>query len=133
MFIFSVWDRIDQNEFADTITNALEALFPLDPPRFLARIPHGYYVQSEIASDLVGSGFSRTPEIATLTSQSRADSANTPSVAYCQGTPLRNEIESRGVLSLSAATEVGAAAIADRFGSGTVEGKIQAHIVTIER
>jgi hypothetical protein len=133
MFIFNVWDRIDQNEFADTITNALEALFPLDPPRFLARIPHGYYIQSEIASDLVGGGFSRTPEIATLTSQSRADSANTPSVAYCQGTPLRNEIESLGVLSLSEATEVGAAAIADRFGSGTVEGKIQAHIVTIER
>jgi ubiquinone/menaquinone biosynthesis C-methylase UbiE len=133
MFIFNVWDRIDQNEFAYTITNALEALFPLDPPRFLARIPHGYYVQSEIASDLAGGGFSRTPEMATLTSQSRADSANIPSMAYCQGTPLRNEIESRGALRLGEATEVGAAAIANRFGSGTVEGKIQAHIVTIER
>ena len=133
MFIFNVRDQIDQNEFADTITNALEALFPLDPPLFLARVPHGYHVQSEIASDLAGGGFSRTPEITTLTSQSRADSARTPAVAYCQGTPLRNEIESRGALRLGEATDVGAAAIAERFGSGTVEGKIQAHIVTIER
>src|SRR5690348_15817502 len=29
-FIFSVWDRISENEFADTITNALAAHFPAD-------------------------------------------------------------------------------------------------------
>ena len=42
-FIFNVWDRIKENEFADTVTKALESLFPTDPPRFLARTPHGYY------------------------------------------------------------------------------------------
>jgi ubiquinone/menaquinone biosynthesis C-methylase UbiE len=41
-FIFSVWDRIDENEFSDVITNALAAMFPEDPPRFLARTPHGH-------------------------------------------------------------------------------------------
>src|SRR5487761_2121784 len=41
-FIFNVWDRIDQNEFAHTVTLALEPLYPLDPPRFLARVPHGH-------------------------------------------------------------------------------------------
>jgi hypothetical protein len=53
-------------------------------------------------------------------------------VAYCQGTPLRNEIEARDATRLGAATEVAAAAIARRFGQGRVDGKIQAHVVTVE-
>src|SRR5215207_3931276 len=43
VFIFSAWDRITENEFADTVTTALESLFPDDPPRFMARVPHGYH------------------------------------------------------------------------------------------
>src|SRR6266508_6700501 len=31
VFIFNVWDRIKENEFADTVTTALEFLFPKDP------------------------------------------------------------------------------------------------------
>ncbi len=131
--LFNVWDQIEQNEFADTITKALQELFPSDPPQFLARVPHGYFDQLQIASDLDGGGFSPTPEVVTLARQSRADSPRVPAVAYCQGTPLRNEIESRSGLRLAEATRVGTAAIAERFGSGTVDGKIQAHIITIER
>ena len=33
------WDRIEENEFADTVTTALASVFPADPPRFLARTP----------------------------------------------------------------------------------------------
>lgn len=44
-FLFNVWDRIDQNEFADIVTNSLKTLFPIDPPQFLARVPHGYHVK----------------------------------------------------------------------------------------
>lgn len=50
-----------------------------------------------------------------------------PALAYCQGTPLRSEIEARG--DLQAATQACAAAIAQRFGSGPVDGKIQAHVL----
>jgi len=39
VFIFNVWDRIEENEFADTVTTALETLFPENPPRFLAPRP----------------------------------------------------------------------------------------------
>src|SRR5262245_50546014 len=42
-FFFNVWDRISENEFADVVTQALATLFPQDPPRFMARIPHGYH------------------------------------------------------------------------------------------
>jgi ubiquinone/menaquinone biosynthesis C-methylase UbiE len=39
-FDFSVWDRIEENDFADEVTKAVAAIFPNDPPRFLARTPH---------------------------------------------------------------------------------------------
>lgn len=132
-FIFNVWDRIVQNEFADTVTRALEQPFPEDPPRFLARVPHGYHDPSTIAQDLALGGFTRPPEFTTVAERSRAGSPHIPALAYCQGTPLRSEIEARGSSRLVEATDIATAAIERRFGSGAVDGKIQAHVVTIER
>src|SRR5215510_2525311 len=93
VFIFSVWDRISENEFADAVTTALESVFPLDPPRFLARTPHGYHHIPTIERDLSRGGFTAPAEITTVTARSRAKSPRDPAIAYCQGTPLRDEIE----------------------------------------
>jgi len=127
-FLFSVWDRIEENVFADDVTNALARIFPNDPPRFLARTPHGYHDKALIRGDLEKAGFSRVV-IETKAEQSRASSPRLPAVAYCQGTVLRSEIETRDPGKLDAATDYAAAAIADRHGSGEVAAKIQAHIV----
>jgi SAM-dependent methyltransferase len=132
VFIFNVWDRIEENEFADTVTAAMKTVFPQDPPRFLARTPHGYHDHVVISRDLAQGGFEASPEIVTVSARSRAASARIPAVAYCQGTPLRNEIEARNASRLAEATEIAARAIAGRFGDGAVEGKIQAHVVTVE-
>ncbi|RTZ47453.1 class I SAM-dependent methyltransferase [Candidimonas sp. SYP-B2681] len=132
-FLFNVWDRIDQNEFADIVTNSLRTFFPSDPPQFLARIPHGYHDPAAIAQDLAHGGFAGTPEVTTLPARSRADSSRTPAVAYCQGTPLRSEIEARGASRLAEATDTATNAITSRFGSGPMDGKIQARIIAIER
>ena len=56
-----------------------------------------------------------------------------PAVAYCQGTPLRGEIEARDVSRLAEATDLAAHMITARFGSGEVDGKIQAHVVAVLR
>ena len=125
-FLFNVWDRIEENVFANDVTNALAALFPNDPPRFLARTPHGYHDTALIRSDLAKAGFSDVT-IETREAQSRAASARHPALAYCQGTPLRNEIEARG--NLEAATDHAASVIASRHGSGEVSAKIQAHVI----
>ena len=132
VFIFNVWDRIEENQFADTVTTALESLFPDDPPRFMARTPHGYCDASAIKRDLADGGFAASAQISVVAARSRAESARVPAVAYCQGTPLRNEIEARGAGRLGEATNVATEAIARRFGPGAVDGKIQAHVVTIE-
>jgi len=132
VLLFNVWDRIEENEFADVITTALESVFPDDPPRFLARTPHGYYDIATIQQDLRSGGFVTTPRIDTIAAISAAGSARIPALAYCQGTPLRNEIEARDKCRLGEATDIAERAIARRFGSGQVAGKIQAHIVTVE-
>ena len=127
-FLFNAWDRIEENVFADDVTNALAEFFPSDPPRFMARTPHGYHDTALIRSDLEKAGFSNVT-IETRAEQSRAPSPRQVAVAYCQGTPLRNEIEARGPDKLEAATEHAASAIARKHGTGEVAAKIQAHIV----
>ncbi|MGF6597427.1 SAM-dependent methyltransferase [Paraburkholderia sp. GAS448] len=131
-FVFDVWDRIEENEFAHVVTSALARLFPSSPPTFLARTPHGYHERQVIEQDLRLGGFRAEPAFQTVASRSRAASARIPAIAYCQGTPLRNEIEARGRNELSRAIDVCTAATAGKFGPGPVDGKIQAHIVTME-
>ena len=128
-FIFNVWDRISENEFADVITEALAAHFPDDPPRFLARTPHGYHDVDRIADELAAAGFSNV-SVDAVDGVSRASSALDPAIAYCQGTPLRNEIEARNAAGLTDATRHAAEALQRRFGSGPIEGRIRAFAIT---
>jgi len=127
-FLFNVWDRIEENVFADDVTNALAKRFPNDPPRFMARTPHGYHDKTLIMSELEAAGFSDVV-IVTRAEQSRAPSPRIPALAYCQGTLLRTEIEARDPGSLQSATDYVAAAIADKHGHGEVAATIQAHII----
>ncbi len=131
-FFFNVWDEISANEIADVVTEALAGLFPLDPPRFLARIPHGYHDLDRIRAQLGTADFVSI-EVETVDDVSRAASARDAAMAYCQGTPLRNEIEARDASRLEEATLVATEAVARRFGSGPVEGRIRAHVITAMR
>jgi hypothetical protein len=107
---------------------ALGQVFPNDPPRFLARTPHGYHEVEVIRRDLVAAGFTDIA-IESVEKRSKAASARDPAIAYCQGTPLRNEIEARGGASLGEATNVAAEALARKYGNGPVDGKIRALVV----
>jgi hypothetical protein len=111
------------------VTKVLAAIFPEDPPRFLARTPHGYHDTALIRRDLEAAGFSRIA-IETRAEQSRASSSRLPAVAYCQGTPLRGEIEARDAAKLEAATDRAATALAAKHGTGEIAAKIQAHVIT---
>ena len=132
-YIFSVWDKISENEFADAVESALASFFPEDPPRFLSRTPYGYHDRGPIEGDLAAGGFNAPPRIETVAARSRAESARVPAAAFCEGTPLRGEIEARDASRFDAATDAAARVIAGRFGAGAVDGKIQAHVVTVER
>jgi ubiquinone/menaquinone biosynthesis C-methylase UbiE len=128
-FFFNVWDRISENEFADVVTGALATLFPQDPPRFMARTPHGYHDVEKIREELTAAGFADI-SIETVGHTSKAASPRDPAIAYCQGTPLRNEIDARDASRLEDATRAATGALQRRFGSGPIEGRIRAHVIT---
>ncbi len=127
-FLFNVWDCIETNEFADAVTDAAGQIFPDDPPRFLARTPHGYHDLALIREELGDAGFSRI-SIATIEETSRAPSPRHPAVAYCQGTPLLNEIEARNAGLLDDVMDRATETIAERHGDGPVSGKIRGHVI----
>lgn len=130
--MFNVWGRISENEFPQVIMDALAELFPDDPPRFMARLPHGYFDPDAIRADLNAAGFTEIA-IEVVDKISRAPSALDAAIAYCQGTPWRSEIEAQGASGLEAATRRAADALARRFGRGAIEGRIRALVVTAVR
>lgn len=131
LFAFNAWGPIEANEFAEAVTDALATVFPDDPPRFMARTPHGYHDAAAIARDLAAAGFTRAPTIETVAFTSRAVSARIAALAYCEGTPLRGEIEARDPQGMERATRAAEAELARRFGDGEIEGRIEALVVTV--
>jgi hypothetical protein len=92
-------NRIEENVFADDVTNALAKVFPNDPPRFLARTPHGYHDTALIRSELEKAGFSRVV-IETRAEQSRASSPRHPAIDFFLFSVVLLYIVERGVFIL---------------------------------
>jgi len=124
-FLFNMWNAIERNEFSHVITEALSARVPADPPLFLARTPHGHGDPDEITRELRAGGFEHC-ELWQRDEVSTAANPEVPAIAYCHGTPLRNEIESRDLGGLESATAIATAALRARFGDGPIEGRISA-------
>jgi len=131
-FVFNVWDRIEANDFAYVVVQAVATLFPEDPPLFLARTPHGHHDTTLIEAGLRRAGFGGVT-VETVAKKSTAPSPRDPALGFCQGTPMRNEIEARDPTRLEEATDVAAAAIASRFGTGPVAGQMRAYVITARR
>jgi SAM-dependent methyltransferase len=132
-FLFNVWDRIENNPLSQAVVDAMAEHFPDNPAAFFARTPHGYYDRDAIARDLQSAGFDRAPVIETVTLRAQASSARDVAIGFCQGSPLRNEIEERAPDGIDAATNAAAAVIANRFGHGAIDAPMQAHIITIRK
>jgi SAM-dependent methyltransferase len=131
-FLFSVWDRIEESPVSDLVSRSVAALFPDDPPGFLARTPHGYYDLGAICDALKRSGFSAIRG-ETVERRGRAPSPRDPAIGFCQGSPLRMEIEARDKSRLDAATNAATEAVAARFGRGPIDSKIRAHVIEAAR
>ena len=131
-FLFSVWSALERSPIAQTVHESVAALFPADPPGFLARTPHGYHDIAAISAALGAAGF---VSIAAerRSERSRSPAARDPALAFCQGTPLRGEIEARDPARLDEATEAAARALRERFGGGAIEAPMEAIIFSCVR
>lgn len=131
-YLLAIWDRIEENVFANEVTQAVATMFPDDPPRFLVRTPHGYHDVAKIRDDLTQAGFTEI-NINTVAKLSQSRSAHDVATAYCLGTPLRGEIESRDASRLDEAVDCATEVIVTRHGQAEVEAKIQAHVIVATR
>ena len=131
-YLIAVWDQISNNEFVTVVNTVLNSRFPDDPPKFMERVPHGYFDTDAIIATMKEAGFAEVTAGA-VDKQSKARSALDAAIGYCQGNPLRNEIEAREPGGLQAVTEAVAGALADRFGRGAIEGRIRAHVITARK
>jgi len=129
-FHFSVWSAIARSPVADLVTNAVAALFPADPPQFLARTPHGYHDTAAIEAALREAGFTAISH-ERRTESSRAESARAAATAFCQGSPLRQEILTRDPEALDRATTSAARAVADSLAGGALDAPIAAPMEAI--
>jgi ubiquinone/menaquinone biosynthesis C-methylase UbiE len=125
LFAMSVWDDIESSPFAAVVLGSVAAGFPDNPPNFLRRTPHGYHDTAAITATLGEAGFGKV-RAETLTLACRAPSAEYVAVAFCQGTPLRGEIEQRAPERLAEVTEEAARAVARAFGTGPLESTMRA-------
>lgn len=127
--LFNVWDRIENNDFAAAVSAALAARFPDDPPLFMRRTPHGHADLERLRADVEAAGF--TDFAASVVRRvSRGGSAGEVASAYCQGTPLRGEIEARAPGRLDEVTRKVTEALARRFGDGPPTGRASAIVVS---
>ena len=126
--LFNVWDRIEENEFTHVVLMEAMRMFPENPPTFIKRTPHGYFDLQRIEADVGAAGFTDV-SLETLTLRSIAESPSDPAIGFCQGTPFRLELEALGPSAVQDVTERATKALAERFGEGEINGRIQAHVV----
>ena len=128
-FQFLVWDRLDVNELSRAISEAIGATLPDGRAQFLARVPFAYFDTTQIQSDLRAAGFSSI-DIETIVLPCYAPSPLDVATGICQGTPLRNELESHGPSHARELTHAVAKHLSSRFGPGPIRTTMQALLVS---
>lgn len=128
--VVTVWGPIEANPVADVVTRALEATASTGTFDFLRRTPHGHGDARRLEHDV------RASELVDVAVRTRQGTCRTTAAdaatAYCQGTPLRGQIEAAG-LDLEQATTVAREALLARFGPGQLAAATQWLEVTARR
>ncbi len=124
--LLATWGPAMEHDFAVALMATLERIFPGDAPQFLVSIPHGYYDPDVITADVEAGGLV-CHGIHRVTLDGEASSAADLANGFCNGTPLRAEIQDRGDLeSLTAAI---VAEMESQLGTGPVTGRMTAYVI----
>ncbi|MDP9106210.1 MAG: methyltransferase domain-containing protein [Candidatus Eremiobacteraeota bacterium] len=123
--LLSMWSSLEFNEIPRIVARVAADAFPSDPPTFIERVPHGHGDADVTTAALRAAGFS-TVGVEIVELPSRAPSAADAAIGFCQGSPLRMEIEARDAARLHEITDATAAAMTERFGPGPIEAPMRA-------
>jgi ubiquinone/menaquinone biosynthesis C-methylase UbiE len=127
LFLFNVWDALEQNELCEIAHQTITSYFEKDPPTFY-QTPFGYHDQEEIKRTLEGAGFQevRTEVVPKVGQASRAGDVATGLV---QGNPVSVAIAERDASLLPVITNAVAEAITRRFGETDLRVPMRAIVV----
>jgi ubiquinone/menaquinone biosynthesis C-methylase UbiE len=129
-YMVVVWDRLERNPASHAVHEAVAALYPDNPPGFLARTPFGYHDPAIIEHDLLQAGFTdiefETVELRSMPNATARDAAR----GFVLGSPLRAELEERDPKGLDGAVEAAEQAASRLNGPRGFDSRLSAHVVT---
>jgi hypothetical protein len=128
-FLFEVWDRREEVVIQYTASEIVGRALSLDPGSLLAPPCHDV---ATVQADLAAAGFTDLG-FKILPERSRTGSAREAAIATCQGGVLSSHIESLAPGHLEEITDAVAAALVKRFGTGPIDGPMQAIMFTAAR
>jgi SAM-dependent methyltransferase len=131
-FAFNVWESVAKNPIMAATLVGLSRRYPQHPSWFLARTPCGYCDPDVIRADLAAGGFADC-RIEEVILRGHAASPMSAAIGFCQGSPMRAELEALDPTSLEAATAAAAVAIAEQFGEGSFETELCALVIETRR
>ena len=131
-FVFNVWGSVDENPIVEATLSGLSRRYPSHESWFLERTPCGYRDPAIIQADLAAGGFIDC-RIETVVLQGVAASPTAVATGFCQGSPMRAEIEALDPAGLQEATQAAAEAIAERFGDAEFETTLCALVIETSR
>jgi ubiquinone/menaquinone biosynthesis C-methylase UbiE len=131
-YVFNVWDSVADNPLIAAVVAGLSRRYPQHGSWFVERTPSSYRDPEVIRADLADAGFPDC-RIETLTLRGPVASPQTPAIGFCQGTPMRAEIEALDPTGLQQATDAATAAITEQFGSGTFDVQMRAIVIETVR
>lgn len=131
VFVFNVWDEIEQNELAQIAHETVSTFFERDPPTFY-QIPFGLYEQSVIRNLLESAGFIDS-QIEVLAKTGISPSAVDAATGLVEGNPVIVEINQRATAGVPVIEAALAAAVVSKCGDNPVRSKLQALVCTARR
>ena len=99
-FIASVWAGIEDNDAGRIVAAVVASAFPIDPPTFLQRTPHGHGDPVSLERDLRAAGFIHVA-CDDVAERSFAVDASGVARGFIEGSPLRAEIVARDPSALT--------------------------------
>lgn len=131
-YLLLVWDRLERNPASQIAHDRVAALFPDDPPRFLARTPFGYADPAAVTRDLRAAGFSDV-QSETVELESLPIGAREAAIGLVGGSPLRSEVEARAGNGLDRAIDAVTEGLRALEVGGRLQSALSSHIVMARR
>ena len=130
-FLFNVWDRIEENPWAEMAQETVARFFPENPPDFYT-VPFGYHDADEIRSLLADAGFGEV-RLDRVALDVESPSARDLATGIIQGNPILHAIRERGGVEVGRVQAAVEEALRSRFGDGAVRMRTCALAVVANR